>query len=167
MRPNTAVAGEEICLNSADLPTASDQVSSWCWNGLKIDSGAPPAPSPLRGTSRSLLSKTPTCLRCFFRLRYELESGREAAKIFWTTEVLREDRPREDWQLEQWGGFNPMVSHLARGLRGGGGRPPESDGAGARGGRRRVRGGGWRSGRSNATRLGRRDMQPSQGMRVR
>ena len=31
----------------------------------RIDSRAPPARSPLRGTSRSLLSKTPTNLRCF------------------------------------------------------------------------------------------------------
>ena len=38
-----------------------------------------------------------------FRLRLEMEAGREAAKVFWKTEVLREGRPREDWQLEQWG----------------------------------------------------------------
>ena len=38
-----------------------------------------------------------------FRLRHDLEAGREAAKIFWRTEVLREDRPREPWQLDQWG----------------------------------------------------------------
>jgi hypothetical protein len=38
-----------------------------------------------------------------FRLRSELESGREAAKLFWKHEVLREDRQRETWQLEQWG----------------------------------------------------------------
>jgi integron integrase len=37
-----------------------------------------------------------------FRLRHELEAGRPAAKAFWKTEVLREDRPRETWQLEQW-----------------------------------------------------------------
>lgn len=37
-----------------------------------------------------------------FRLRYELEAGRPAARIFWQKEVLREGRPREDWQLEQW-----------------------------------------------------------------
>ena len=30
-----------------------------------------------------------------FRLRNDLEAGREAAKIFWRTEVLREDRQRE------------------------------------------------------------------------
>jgi hypothetical protein len=37
-----------------------------------------------------LLSKTPTSLRCFFRLRHELAAGREAARLFWKTEVLRE-----------------------------------------------------------------------------
>lgn len=37
-----------------------------------------------------------------FRLRHELEAGHEAAKIFWKTEVQREDRTREPWQLEQW-----------------------------------------------------------------
>ena len=38
-----------------------------------------------------------------FRLRYELEANREAARRFWTSEVLREDREREEWQLRQWG----------------------------------------------------------------
>ena len=37
-----------------------------------------------------------------FRLRHDLEAGRDSAKIFWRTEVLREDRPREKWQIEQW-----------------------------------------------------------------
>ncbi|BCX48695.1 hypothetical protein HAHE_26030 [Haloferula helveola] len=37
-----------------------------------------------------------------FRLRNELDAGRDAAKAFWRTEVLREGRPREQWQLEQW-----------------------------------------------------------------
>ncbi|MEC5128303.1 integron integrase [Verrucomicrobiales bacterium BCK34] len=37
-----------------------------------------------------------------FRLRHELEAGREAARIFWKTEVIRDDRERENWQLEQW-----------------------------------------------------------------
>ncbi|MEM9016004.1 MAG: integron integrase [Verrucomicrobiota bacterium] len=39
-----------------------------------------------------------------FRLRYDLAAGREAARIFWKTDVLREDRPREPWQLDQWEG---------------------------------------------------------------
>jgi hypothetical protein len=38
-----------------------------------------------------------------FRLRSELDAGRDAAKLFWKQEVLRADRPREKWQLEQWG----------------------------------------------------------------
>ncbi len=37
-----------------------------------------------------------------FRLRHELAAGREAAKLFWKSEVIREDREREKWQLEQW-----------------------------------------------------------------
>jgi len=37
-----------------------------------------------------------------FRLRRGLDAGREAARRFWRHEVLREDRPREPWQLEQW-----------------------------------------------------------------
>ena len=37
-----------------------------------------------------------------FRLRHEMDAGREAAKIFWRSEVMREDREREKWQLEQW-----------------------------------------------------------------
>ncbi|MEM1083117.1 MAG: integron integrase [Verrucomicrobiota bacterium] len=37
-----------------------------------------------------------------FRLRHELKAGREAARHFWRSEVLREDRPREEWQLDQW-----------------------------------------------------------------
>lgn len=38
-----------------------------------------------------------------FRLRLELPAGREAAKAFWRSEVTREGREREKWQLEQWG----------------------------------------------------------------
>jgi len=37
-----------------------------------------------------------------FRLRNEWEAGREAARAFWRTEVLREGAQREPWQLEQW-----------------------------------------------------------------
>ena len=32
-----------------------------------------------------------------FRLRHELPAGREAAKAFWKSEVIREDREREKW----------------------------------------------------------------------
>lgn len=38
-----------------------------------------------------------------FRLRNDLPADRNAAKIFWKAEVIRDDRPREDWQLNQWG----------------------------------------------------------------
>jgi site-specific recombinase XerD len=38
-----------------------------------------------------------------FRMRHEMVAGRESAKHFWRTEVLREGREREKWQLEQWG----------------------------------------------------------------
>ena len=38
-----------------------------------------------------------------FRLRHELEAGREASKVFWRSEVLREGGKREGWQLDQWG----------------------------------------------------------------
>ena len=38
-----------------------------------------------------------------FRMRHEMAAGRESARYFWKTEVLREDREREKWQLEQWG----------------------------------------------------------------
>ena len=37
-----------------------------------------------------------------FRLRHEMEAGRDAAKAFWRAEVQREDRKREAWQLDQW-----------------------------------------------------------------
>jgi site-specific recombinase XerD len=37
-----------------------------------------------------------------FRLRHEMEAGRDAAKAFWRAEVQREDRKRESWQLDQW-----------------------------------------------------------------
>ena len=37
-----------------------------------------------------------------FRLRHEMEAGRDAAKVFWRAEVQREDRKREAWQLDQW-----------------------------------------------------------------
>ena len=37
-----------------------------------------------------------------FRLRHEMEAGRDAAKAFWRSEVLREGVTREPWQLDQW-----------------------------------------------------------------
>lgn len=37
-----------------------------------------------------------------FRLRYEMNADKEAAKAFWRAEVLREGCVREPWQLNQW-----------------------------------------------------------------
>ena len=37
-----------------------------------------------------------------FRLRHQLEAGREAARTFWKLEVKREGCTRETWQLDQW-----------------------------------------------------------------
>ena len=37
-----------------------------------------------------------------FRLRHALEAGRDAARAFWRSEVLREGCAREAWQIEQW-----------------------------------------------------------------
>lgn len=37
-----------------------------------------------------------------FRLRHEFAAGRDAAMAFWKSEVLREGREREKWQLDQW-----------------------------------------------------------------
>ena len=37
-----------------------------------------------------------------YRLRHEIEAGREGARSFWRSEVLAEGRHREPWQLEQW-----------------------------------------------------------------
>ena len=37
-----------------------------------------------------------------FRLRYKLAAGREAARIFWRSEVIGKERRREAWQLSQW-----------------------------------------------------------------
>ena len=36
-----------------------------------------------------------------FRLRNELEAGKPAGRIFWKTEVLREERPREEWSRKR------------------------------------------------------------------
>jgi hypothetical protein len=37
-----------------------------------------------------------------FRMRYDLNADREAAAIFWRTEVTKDGVKREKWQLEQW-----------------------------------------------------------------
>jgi site-specific recombinase XerD len=68
----------------------------WCWRKDL---------SEFRGLSDRERSAYLLILEWFesFRLRYELSAGREAAKRFWKMEVIREDRPREEWQIDQWG----------------------------------------------------------------
>ncbi len=57
-----------------------------------------------RGLSHFERSGFLICLEWFenFRLRYSLAAGREAAKVFWVSEVKRDGFEREDWQLKQW-----------------------------------------------------------------
>ncbi|OYV05288.1 MAG: integrase [Verrucomicrobiales bacterium VVV1] len=77
-------------------PIMSATKSRWCWRKDL---------SEFRGLSDRERSGFLLVLEWFenFRLRHDLPAGRVAAKAFWTTEVVREDRPREQWQLEQWG----------------------------------------------------------------
>ncbi|MGL5016609.1 MAG: integron integrase [Luteolibacter sp.] len=67
----------------------------WCWRTDLAE---------FRGLTESERAGFLLVLEWFenFRLRYELEAGREAAKAFWKAEVRREGRERENWQLEQW-----------------------------------------------------------------
>lgn len=69
--------------------------SRWCWRKDLAE---------FRGLSDPERSGFLLVLEWFenFRLRHDLDGGREAARAFWRQEVLREDRPRESWQLEQW-----------------------------------------------------------------
>jgi hypothetical protein len=70
--------------------------SRWCW---RKDLSA------FRGLTDGERSGFLLVLEWFenFRLRMGLPAGREAARIFWKSQVLREGRRREDWQLDQWG----------------------------------------------------------------
>jgi len=38
-----------------------------------------------------------------FRAMHELDAGRESAMKFWQSQVKRDGKEREDWQLQQWG----------------------------------------------------------------
>lgn len=69
--------------------------SRWCWRKDLAE---------FRGLTQQERTGFLLVLEWFenFRLRFELEAGRDAAKAFWRSEVLRQDRPRETWQLEQW-----------------------------------------------------------------
>ena len=69
--------------------------SRWCW---RTDLAG------FRGLSERERAGFLLVLEWFenFRLRHGMEAGRDAAKAFWREEVVREGRPREEWQLDQW-----------------------------------------------------------------
>ena len=69
----------------------------WCWRRDLAQ---------FRGLTESERSGFLLVLEWFenFRLRHQWEAGEAAAREFWRQDVLREDRPRDAWQLEQWGG---------------------------------------------------------------
>jgi len=72
-------------------------MSRWCWRKDL---------SEFRGLSDQEKHGFLLLLEWFenFRLRHDWEAGREAATVFWRSEVLRDgDHDRENWQLEQWG----------------------------------------------------------------
>jgi hypothetical protein len=93
VHPNTFSI--DIALFVAFLNTMSGFTTRWCWRKDLRE---------FRGLSDQEKTGFLLVLEWFenFRLRYELDAGREAAKAFWRTEVLCEDREREPWQLEQW-----------------------------------------------------------------
>lgn len=67
----------------------------WCWrNDL----------SAFRGLTDQERSGFLMLLEWFenFRLRHDLPAGRDAARSFWKSEVLRPGTTRQDWQLKQW-----------------------------------------------------------------
>jgi len=70
-------------------------ISRWCW---RKDLAA------FRGLSVRDRAGFLILLEWFenFRLRMELEAGREAAKLFWCDEVKGKGHQREAWQLDQW-----------------------------------------------------------------
>ena len=69
----------------------------WCWRRDLAQ---------FRGLTESERSGFLLVLEWFenFRLRHQWEAGEAAAREFWRQDVLREDRPREAWKLEQWAG---------------------------------------------------------------
>ena len=69
--------------------------SRWCWRKDLAE---------FRGLSDRERTGFLLVLEWFenFRLRCQLEAGREAARKFWKLEVKREGCTREPWQLEQW-----------------------------------------------------------------
>lgn len=67
----------------------------WCWRKDLAE---------FRGLTNAERSGFLLVLEWFenFRLRHHLDANESGAKEFWRRDVLREDRPREPWQLEQW-----------------------------------------------------------------
>jgi integron integrase len=106
MRPSpnralTSKAAPAMAKSAAHLPTdhcspISDHPSHrWCWrNDL----------AGFRGLSNAERIGFLILLEWFenYRLRHNLPAGRDSAAAFWKSEVLREGRPREQWQLDQW-----------------------------------------------------------------
>ncbi|NRB75332.1 MAG: tyrosine-type recombinase/integrase, partial [Verrucomicrobiales bacterium] len=70
-------------------------VMRWCWRKDLAE---------FRGLTHSERSGFLLVLEWFenFRLRNHLEADEAAAKVFWRQDVRRQDRPREEWQLQQW-----------------------------------------------------------------
>jgi hypothetical protein len=70
--------------------TMTAMVTRWCWRKDL---------SEFRGLSERERAGFLVFLEWFenFRLRHELAAGREAAKVFWRSEVIREDHEREKW----------------------------------------------------------------------
>lgn len=67
----------------------------WCWRKDLAE---------FRGLTNAERSGFLLVLEWFenLRLRHHLDANESGAKKFWRRDVLREDRPREPWQLEQW-----------------------------------------------------------------
>ena len=78
------------------MNTTPTRKSRWCW---RKDLAGFRGLSDLERTGFLLV------LEWFenFRQRYQLKAGREAARAFWRSEVLREGCKRQPWQIEQWG----------------------------------------------------------------
>lgn len=77
------------------MDTMTTRKTRWCWRKDL---------SEFRGLSEQERTGFLLLLEWLenFRLRHQLEAGRESARVFWRHEVQREDAVREAWQLEQW-----------------------------------------------------------------
>lgn len=101
VQKNTFCLDESNVAGRPAVMTATESASGirrqrWCW---RKDLEA------YRGLTAQERSGFLLVLEWFenFRGRHELQAGREAAKVFWRAEVMREGRERKKWQLEQWG----------------------------------------------------------------